>query len=521
MEMTSLLYHLVNQNDILFVVLQHLHHVDCLRLGFVSKTFLHLCVEDHKIDKEPAHEGGKKLCEKIWLYYNMSRIDMFVRLSLRQHISSMTVAGAVDTLKQCLGFQSYQHLHCNLYRVHLSLLDVNEVEQAVRRLPPREAGQQWRLLQCSTTLLRLVPADLSQCRGGFYCLQPEVAYVDESDMVSNKISSENRGSDRKDYELRLSIRAVSTPNIGTPAQRNFIPKSWKHLRATPKHGFTARASDDCGRYLIRIVEDNSIEMKLVGDDSVSDRAALRLQTLPEQKILSADPPHCRPFFSAVAATSNQESSDVTPVSTEPVDALQSADRRDIVMTALDHVLGMAYSAYGSHGQEILQISLQDRSISSFAIQDRPADVSEEGLPLRFGELQLIGLKVTGDPNIPAGNVSFVIDLTNELDPQQAVADSMRPVVSFSSNGTVNIINMTEEVNRIQRWFRGFGQINHVPSNWDPKWVGCSLLLYHIPSVENSSAGERRLLFSILWDDAQYQYQHMMHFYQLQYSIPSR
>jgi hypothetical protein len=168
----------------------------------------------------------------------------------------------------------------------------------------------------------------------------------------------------------------------------------------------------------------------------------------------------------------------------------------------------------------LQISLQDRSISSFAIQDRPADVSEEGLPLRFGELQLIGLKVTGDPNIPAGNVSFVIDLTNELDPQQAVATSTRPVISFGFDGAVNIVDMAEEVNRIHRWFRGFGQINHVPSNWDPQWVGCSLLLHHVPPIENSSADERILLFSILWDDAQYQYQHVMHFYQLQYSIPS-
>jgi hypothetical protein len=172
------------------------------------------------------------------------------------------------------------------------------------------------------------------------------------------------------------------------------------------------------------------------------------------------------------------------------------------MAALDRVLGMAYSAYGSHGQEILQISLQDRSISSFAIQDKPADVSEEGLPLRFGDLQLIGLKVTGDPNIPAGNVSFVIDLTNELDPQQAVTNDNRHAFWFSDNDFA-LIDMQEELVSINRWFRGFGQINYDPEVWNPQWVGCSLLLYHprdsSPTLPTSSANtEEKVLFAMMW-----------------------
>ncbi|CAN0484933.1 unnamed protein product, partial [Scytosiphon promiscuus] len=50
--------------------------------------------------------------------------------------------------------------------------------------------------------------------------------------------------------------------------------------------------------------------------------------------------------------------------------------------------------------------------------------------------QLIGVKVTGDPNVPAGKTSFAIDLEGHCDVDAELEADRRPVVLFLPTGAL-------------------------------------------------------------------------------------
>jgi hypothetical protein len=164
-----------------------------------------------------------------------------------------------------------------------------------------------------------------------------------------------------------------------------------------------------------------------------------------------------------------------------------------VADELSNCFGLFTAPYGSHGTEILHLSLH----SSSALRH---------VELDFGRLQLQGLKVTGDPNVPAAQLSFCINLQSRLDIDQALAIDDRPVVMFRTvRGTPDIISLQQRRRYAILWARGFGQINRQPSEWNPEWVGCGFILYK-DALPDSEAR-----FTIVWDDESHFFRHAMDF----------
>lgn len=177
---------------------------------------------------------------------------------------------------------------------------------------------------------------------------------------------------------------------------------------------------------------------------------------------------------------------------------------------LESCFGLHTAPYGTHGLEILNVSLHDRSDDCWIKPMRGITSSFD-----FGELQLHGLKIKGDPNVPAGQISFCININSLVNPQQAVQRDQRIIVSFPPNSREpDFISLEERLDSIASWYRGYGQINRRPSVWNPEWVSCSLILYQNPLV----SGAR---FTILWDNETEYYRHAMDFIPLpQGSAPS-
>jgi hypothetical protein len=171
--------------------------------------------------------------------------------------------------------------------------------------------------------------------------------------------------------------------------------------------------------------------------------------------------------------------------------------------SVDCCSGLHISSYGSHGLEIIHISLLDESDNCWLKQIHRGCTRYE-----FGALQLHGLKVTGDPNVPAGNVSFCINMSVSFNPQHAIEGDRRTIVSFPANSREpDFISLQQRSDNIASWFRGYGQINRKPPVWNPEWVGCSLILYQNPLL----SGAR---FTILWDNETEYYRHAMDFREL-------
>lgn len=156
-------------------------------------------------------------------------------------------------------------------------------------------------------------------------------------------------------------------------------------------------------------------------------------------------------------------------------------------------LGLFIAPYGSHGLEILHISFHG--------------AEDHGNP-NFGNVQLQGLKISGDPNVPAGQLSFCVDITNVIDPAVAIDMDQRPVVTFPLDSLrPQILNIRDRLNNMLLWARGYGQINRNPPIWEPEWVGCSYILYSVPLKNN-------VRFSIIWDDESAFFLHAIDFVHL-------
>lgn len=160
-------------------------------------------------------------------------------------------------------------------------------------------------------------------------------------------------------------------------------------------------------------------------------------------------------------------------------------------------IGLYAARYGSHGTEILHLSLHSS-----------ADVSS--LPpvgdINFGDLQIHGLKITGDPNVPANQLSFCINARSLVDANVAFLQDSRPIIVFPPDQHNPImVSWQQRLPSMKLWARGYGQINRNPPVWSPEWVRCGFILYRAPLEENGA------VFSILWDDETDFFRHAMDF----------
>ena len=170
-----------------------------------------------------------------------------------------------------------------------------------------------------------------------------------------------------------------------------------------------------------------------------------------------------------------------------------------VLNNVSRITGLFAARYGSHGLELLHISLVENDERVL-----------EGLDIQSGESKgpfyvINGLKITGDPNVPAGQLSFTVDVTYLKDFHSWILSDDRPIVLFREDGVIETTMMTDRQNNIHAAYRGKGQINRDPDLWDPEWVDLTLIVYVNP------VGARGACFSIVWDDIGETYRHLMDF----------
>jgi len=176
---------------------------------------------------------------------------------------------------------------------------------------------------------------------------------------------------------------------------------------------------------------------------------------------------------------------VVPQSQEAAARLCGGEEQSV----LRQVCGLCCAPYGSHGMEILQVSLESVDSDS----DGPAGGS--GRP-PFRGLCVLGRKVTGDRNVPAGETSFVADVQRDVPLEEVLADG-RPMISFIPTGHNMMVDL--EQRPVARVYPAKGQINKIPGVWEPEWVDAFLLVY-----DNG-------WFSMLWQDSDRAWRHIMDF----------
>lgn len=209
----------------------------------------------------------------------------------------------------------------------------------------------------------------------------------------------------------------------------------------------------------------------------------------------------RPLYqnSSVPGTSNSYFLQPLPNKFQPSkkkDMDHSPHRSNILGNA-ERITGLFVAPFGSHGLELLHISLIENDCR----------ISEENSSASGDEPYYVidGLKVTGDPNVPAAQLSFTVDVTNSYEFHSWIAADRRPIIFFSNNGVVDATLMSERQTNIRAAYRGKGQINRLANIWDPEWVDLTLVIYNDPTVSNGAT------FSIVWDDIGEAYRHLMDF----------
>ena len=162
---------------------------------------------------------------------------------------------------------------------------------------------------------------------------------------------------------------------------------------------------------------------------------------------------------------------------------------------LSNLLGLVTAHYGPHGPEILHLSIESPCSQERSVFGEPVELCQRW--------RLRGLKVTGDPNVPNGNLTFTVDLTEMVSISDAVERDRRPLIFSNSIGTNRVEHIHMAVHRVAAWYRGHGQINSVPGEWDPDWVPCSVLVYNEPRELSGAVG------ILLWDDFDSFFRHSM------------
>lgn len=117
---------------------------------------------------------------------------------------------------------------------------------------------------------------------------------------------------------------------------------------------------------------------------------------------------------------------------------------------------------------------------------------------------LEGLKITGDPNVPAGKWSFRADLHRPRDLRDALQADPRPI--YTSTPTAHALVDVEGEARAQRvhgLYPGRGQINMVPGNWRPETVGVDLVVFCDGDCEEEGCSR----MGIIWHDEDHPVKH--------------
>jgi hypothetical protein len=242
------------------------------------------------------------------------------------------------------------------------------------------------------------------------------------------------------------------------------------LRIRPSHDYSliAERLEPSGaielRFTLRVVFDPFLRAhRFRAEGSVS---ALSMEQ--KENILVVSSTLSSAFYAPVSLASPRD-----PSLTEPwFDWLQS-------------LYGFVSAPYGSHGLEILTLRLSGAGTPAY-----------EHPECSIGHPRLEGLKVVGDPNVPAAEFSFLVDLSTTYDPRERLAADSRVVISFVLGGGLRIVVPESRRDHIRYWFRGRGQINRTPGVWAPNWVDIDFLVYQ----EQSRRQLGDVLFSVLWGD---------------------
>lgn len=188
-------------------------------------------------------------------------------------------------------------------------------------------------------------------------------------------------------------------------------------------------------------------------------------------------------------------------------------------------VGLFTAPYGSHGIEILHLSLHPSpgiipscikpntsAVELFthfnnyltagngigmSSSSNSNSIGVDGSSMRqvHQGLELRGLKVSGDPNVPAGKLSFIVNLSNVVDIDTEMANDQRFIVIFPHESpSPTLLSLDQRKHNIAFWARGYGQVNRLPAEWKPEWVGCSFIMYKTPLAHGGAT------FSLVWDD---------------------
>lgn len=137
--------------------------------------------------------------------------------------------------------------------------------------------------------------------------------------------------------------------------------------------------------------------------------------------------------------------------------------------------GLWTACYGSHGLEIILIEAKS-----------PGEAAPPGSPIGATAQRIEGLKVTGDPNVPASKVSFIADLASwvrgpttndEVSGLHHGEPDLRPILTFGSRGRLVSNVDLQERGVVGRCTTSFGQINRHPPVWAPEWDHAVFMIY--------------------------------------------
>ena len=160
--------------------------------------------------------------------------------------------------------------------------------------------------------------------------------------------------------------------------------------------------------------------------------------------------------------------------------IPSLNIRELKFPTLDLNLlsGFFIGTYGGHGHEILYVTIHEKNQC---------------------KLQLQGLKITGDKNVPAGEISFIVDL--EPSPHHLNNQDTRPVIVSDTMGMF-FANMEQRMSDALMICKGRGCINRFPGIWNPEYVPLVFIVYR---------QESQCVFSLVFEDINQNYRHGIDF----------
>ena len=150
--------------------------------------------------------------------------------------------------------------------------------------------------------------------------------------------------------------------------------------------------------------------------------------------------------------------------------------------------GLYIGVYGPHGYELLHVRWQAQEAGEAAL---PSYLAGPGL--------LLATKVTGDPNVPCGQLTFA---ARASPPDAAFADD-RPAYTVEVLGRRQVEGRAVVLGVRRRAatceLRAAMQINVEPGTWAPSWLPASVLVYGPGGAAEAAGAPPDTVFSVLTD----------------------